>query len=64
VLERAVARLGRRYPHDVPLPGDWGGYALQPRRIEFWESRADRLHDRLRYVRRPGGNWRVERLAP
>jgi pyridoxamine 5'-phosphate oxidase len=64
VLEHAVADLDRRYPHAVPLPGDWGGYALQPRRIEFWESRADRLHDRLRYVRRPGGNWRVERLAP
>jgi pyridoxamine 5'-phosphate oxidase len=64
VLERAVADLDRRYPDEVPLPADWGGYALRPRWIEFWESRADRLHDRLRYVRRPGGIWRVERLAP
>jgi len=64
VLERAVADLDRLYPHEVPLPSDWGGYALRPRWIEFWENRADRLHDRLRYVRRPGGAWRVERLAP
>jgi pyridoxamine 5'-phosphate oxidase len=64
VLERTVADLDRRYPNEVPLPADWGGYALRPRWIEFWEGRADRLHDRLRYVRRPGGPWRVERLAP
>lgn len=64
VLERAVADLDRRHPRNVPLPDDWGGYALHPRWIEFWESRADRLHDRLRYVRQRGGAWRLERLAP
>ncbi len=64
VLERAVAELDHRHPQDVPLPGDWGGYALRSRWIEFWENRADRLHDRLRYVRRQGGAWRLERLAP
>ncbi|HUZ86542.1 MAG TPA: pyridoxamine 5'-phosphate oxidase [Candidatus Baltobacterales bacterium] len=64
VLEKAAAELGARHPIDVPLPADWGGYALRPRWIEFWESREDRLHDRLRYVRQPGGTWRVERLAP
>lgn len=64
VLERAVAELDRRYPDDVPLPPDWGGYALHTRWIEFWENRADRLHDRLRYVRMRGGGWRIERLAP
>jgi pyridoxamine 5'-phosphate oxidase len=64
VLERAVAKLAAKYPGDVPLPDDWGGYALRPRWIEFWESREDRLHDRLRYARRPGGAWRIERLAP
>ncbi|HEX7262744.1 MAG TPA: pyridoxamine 5'-phosphate oxidase [Candidatus Dormibacteraeota bacterium] len=64
VLEKAVAELDRRYPNTVPLPADWGGYALQPDWIEFWENREDRLHDRLRYVRRPGGVWRLERLAP
>jgi pyridoxamine 5'-phosphate oxidase len=64
VLERAAAKLGARYPREVPLPEDWGGYALRPRWIEFWESREDRLHDRLRYVRRTEGAWRIERLAP
>jgi pyridoxamine 5'-phosphate oxidase len=64
VLERAVAELERRYPKTVPLPPDWGGYALRPDWIEFWENRADRLHDRLRYVRKRGGGWRLERLAP
>jgi pyridoxamine 5'-phosphate oxidase len=64
VLERAVAELAAKYPRDVPLPADWGGYALRPRWIEFWEGREDRLHDRLRYVRRKEGGWRLERLAP
>ncbi|HEX9099633.1 MAG TPA: pyridoxamine 5'-phosphate oxidase [Candidatus Dormibacteraeota bacterium] len=64
VLERAVAELERRHPKTVPLPPDWGGYALRPDWIEFWENRDDRLHDRLRYVRKRGGGWRLERLAP
>ena len=64
VLERAVDDLDQRYPEAVPIPADWGGYALRPAWIEFWENRADRLHDRLRYVRLPGGAWRLERLAP
>jgi len=63
-LEKAVAELDRRYPKTVPLPADWGGYALKPVAIEFWENREDRLHDRLRYVRRREGGWRLERLAP
>lgn len=64
VLEREVARLTAKHPNFVPLPADWGGYALKPDWIEFWEGREDRLHDRLRYVKRSGGAWRVERLAP
>ena len=64
VLERAVADLDRRHPAVVPLPADWGGYALRPTWIEFWENRTDRLHDRLRYVRLRSGGWRTERLAP
>ena len=64
LLEKAVAELERRYPKTVPLPTDWGGYLLRPDWIEFWEHRADRLHDRLRYVRRREGGWRLERLAP
>jgi pyridoxamine 5'-phosphate oxidase len=63
-LERTAAQLEAKYPGDVPLPDDWGGYALRPRWIEFWESRQDRLHDRLRYTRKRDGGWRLERLAP
>jgi pyridoxamine 5'-phosphate oxidase len=64
VLEKAVVELDRRHPGEVPLPDDWGGYALRPRWIEFWENRSDRLHDRLRYVRLREGGWRTERLSP
>lgn len=48
---------------DVPYPEFWGGYRLLPERIEFWQGRLGRLHDRLRYSRHPDG-WRVERLEP
>lgn len=63
VLEREVAQLATKYPAEVPLPADWGGYTLRPRWIEFWENRDDRLHDRLRYARSREG-WRIERLSP
>jgi pyridoxamine 5'-phosphate oxidase len=64
VLEQAVLKLAAQHPDEVPRPARWGGYALRPRWIEFWESREDRLHDRIRYVRSTGGTWRMERLAP
>jgi pyridoxamine 5'-phosphate oxidase len=64
VLETAVAELDRQHPDVVRLPADWGGYGMRPDWIEFWENRADRLHDRLRYVRLRQGGWRLERLAP
>ena len=63
-LEKRVVELDLLYPDSVPLPRDWGGYALRPRWIEFWENREDRLHDRLRYVVNDRGLWRIERLAP
>jgi pyridoxamine 5'-phosphate oxidase len=48
----------------VPRPANWGGYRVVPESIEFWQGGANRLHDRLRYVRRAEGGWRIERLAP
>jgi pyridoxamine 5'-phosphate oxidase len=65
-LEKRALEVATKYPDDVPLPKDWGGYAVRPVWIEFWESREDRLHDRLRYVFRSEftGAWRIERLAP
>ena len=55
----------REFPgEDVPLPPFWGGYRVRPDRIEFWQGRANRLHDRLLYRRGPNGVWTVERLSP
>ena len=62
-LDRAVAELGARSGDDVQRPDSWGGYRLVPEEWEFWQHRADRLHDRFRY-RRSAGAWTVERLAP
>jgi pyridoxamine 5'-phosphate oxidase len=47
----------------VPRPPFWGGFRLIPERVEFWFGRADRLHDRLLYIRE-GNGWRIERLYP
>ncbi len=49
---------------DIPRPSYWNGYRLSPSAIEFWQGRLNRLHDRLRYRKRRGGGWVIERLAP
>jgi len=63
VLDRALAEADQRFPDDVPAPSHWGGYRVAPRSVEFWQGRAGRLHDRLRY-RCGDDGWVVERLAP
>jgi pyridoxamine 5'-phosphate oxidase len=64
VLEAAHAEADRRFPDAVERPPFWGGYALTPQAIEFWQGRASRLHDRFRYERRGDGAWARARLAP
>lgn len=49
---------------DVGMPADWGGYRASPVRIEFWQGRPNRLHDRLVYEHTPAGGWETYRLAP
>lgn len=63
-LESRYAAAARKYPGAVERPPHWGGYRLLPAMVEFWQGRADRLHDRLRYRRTRNGSWRLERLAP
>ncbi len=63
-LEKAWAELEKKFPANIPLPPTWGGYVLQPDRIEFWQGRPSRLHDRLCYQRQTDGTWRIERLSP
>jgi pyridoxamine 5'-phosphate oxidase len=64
VLEKRWNAMAAKCPGEVPLPANWGGYVLKPERIEFWQGRLNRLHDRFCYTRQPGGVWKLERLAP
>lgn len=57
-------QVRQRYPEGpIPLPPFWGGYRIVPQRIEFWQGRGGRLHDRLVY-QRDGDAWRLRRLSP
>jgi pyridoxamine 5'-phosphate oxidase len=64
ILIEKFQEMKRKFSQgDVPLPSFWGGYRVLPESVEFWQGRANRLHDRFLYVPHEGG-WRVERLAP
>lgn len=63
LLDR-VAKFEKKFAGgEVPYPEFWGGYRLVPETIEFWQGKADRLHDRFVYQNNEG-NWEVERLSP
>lgn len=63
-LEERYRENDAAFPgEDVPLPPFWGGYRVIPERIEFWQGRANRMHDRILYVRE-GAGWHVTRLSP
>lgn len=64
VLESRQQELEQQFANQpVPRPSHWGGYRLSPDRIEFWQGRPSRLHDRILY-RKENENWVIERLAP
>ena len=62
-LEAKWSEMEKKFPNEVPLPPNWGGYILKPERIEFWQGRASRLHDRFQYTKLDN-SWKLERLAP
>lgn len=63
VLEARFAEDAQRLGDNPQRPPNWGGYRVVPDAIEFWQGRANRLHDRVLYTREAGG-WKIERLAP
>ncbi len=65
VLNARLEEMTERFAQgEIPLPPHWGGYRLKAERIEFWQGRPDRLHDRFRYARQKDGSWQIDRLAP
>ena len=63
VFENKILELKKKYPNEVPRPENWGGYTIMPNEIEFWQGRANRLHDRFLYNKQ-GKKWTINRLAP
>ncbi len=64
VLDAAIAEVEARFEGSpVPRPPFWGGFRIIPERMEFWQGRQGRLHDRFRYARDADG-WRIDRLSP
>ena len=66
VLDQRLKAVKAQYGEKelVPRPPHWGGYRLKPRRLEFWQGRPSRLHDRMVYEQRADKSWEVDRLAP
>jgi pyridoxamine 5'-phosphate oxidase len=64
-LDSALANVKRRFADAdvVPVPPHWGGWRIRPEVVEFWQGRADRMHDRLRF-KLVLGDWHIERIAP
>lgn len=64
LLEQAYEQMKHKFQQgDIPIPSFWGGFRVKPVKIEFWQGRASRLHDRFMY-RHIDGQWQIERLQP
>jgi pyridoxamine 5'-phosphate oxidase len=64
-LEKQLRDIEKKYAgSEIPRPPHWGGYRVKPLRIEFWQGRLNRLHDRICYVLQENKEWKIERLSP
>lgn len=64
-LKETFEYYAERFKHGkIPKPPHWGGYRVKPTRIEFWQGRPSRMHDRILYTETTPGIWKTERLAP
>ena len=65
LLEMQFQKMKEKFANgDVPLPDFWGGIRIIPERFEFWQGRANRLHDRFEYAHKGNGTWQISRLSP
>ena len=65
LLEQKFDEIKRKFVKgEIPFPSFWGGYAIKPTKIEFWQGGQDRLHDRFLYELQKDGSWTISRLAP
>jgi pyridoxamine 5'-phosphate oxidase len=64
-LEEKWREIEKQFPDEhIPKPPFWGGFILSPIRIEFWQGRPSRMHDRFCYTKQPDKSWQLERLSP
>ena len=63
-LEQQLAAVLEKFGDQPPRPEHWGGYRLVPEKIEFWQGRSSRLHDRIVYTRNADQTWSITRLQP
>lgn len=64
-LDDRLAHFEKKFENkDIPRPEFWGGYLIRPSKMEFWQGRPNRMHDRICYTLQENYDWKIERLAP